>query len=105
MQLRRSTFAALMFTALIVGWLLPLPTPTAQEQSLADDFEIPSAAWVEQIETRVDRNAAILQAILFNMDASASADFRQALSRVADEDALPDGVREQARDAFGRTGR
>ena len=61
--------------------------------------------WVEQIETRVDRNAAILQAILFNLDASASADFRQALSRVADEDALPDGVREQARDALGRTGR
>ena len=41
MQLRRSTFAALMFAALIVGWLLPLPPPTAQEQPLADDFEIP----------------------------------------------------------------
>ena len=102
MQMGRSSLIALVFGALIIGWLLPLPAPTAQEQALPDDFTFASGEWVEQIETRVDRNAVVLQAILSSMDSAATADFRQALRRLADEDALPDGIRQQAQEVLDR---
>ena len=102
MQMKRSSVVALILAALVVGWLLPIPAPTAQEQGLPDDFTFASGEWVEQIERRVDRNAALLQAILSSMDSAATADFRQALRRLANQEAVPNGIQEQAQEVLER---
>ena len=103
MQVKRSSLVALISAALIIGWLLPLPAPTAQGQELPDDFTFASGEWVEQIETRVDRNTALLQGILSSMDSAATEDFFQTLRRLATlEGALPEGVRQQALEVVDR---
>ena len=102
MQVKRSSLVALISAALIIGWLLPLPAPTAQEQELPDDFTFASGEWVAQIETRVDRNAALLQGILSSMDSAATADVFQALRALAKEGALPEGVQQQAQEVVDR---
>ena len=102
MQIRRASLTTLILVAFTGGWLLPLPSPAAEEQQIPDDFTFASGEWVEQIERRVDRNAAVLQAILSSMDSSANTEFQQALRTLADESTAPDGMREQARELLER---
>ena len=101
MLVRRSTLMALVLGAFLIGWLLPAPVSTAQQVS--PDTKIVLAPWAEQIESKADRNTALIQAIVWSMPSTDA--FYQALNRVADDSEMPDEVQRQAREVLEATGR
>ena len=89
MQVRRSTLAALVVGALVVGWLLPTPASTAQ---IPPDFTFASGE-------SVDRLTVLVEAIVMSMQPAEFARFREALNRIADNEAVSSALRQQAREA------
>ena len=90
MQVTRPTLSALLLGAFLLGSLFPLPASTAQ---IPPDFTFASGE-------SVDRLTVVVEAVVGSMAAPQFARFEERLTVLADNQALPSGLREQAREVL-----
>ena len=92
MQIRRSTLAALVFGALTIGWLFPMPASTAQ---IPPDFTFASG-------DSVDRLTVLVEALVMSLEPAQFARFRQALSTIAGSPQMSADLRRHAQALLDR---